>query len=267
MGPYPILCCSDWASLEQDLQGLPASLVSFACVIDPMAGVPESDLRLCFPDRLIPFKTHYAVDISDPLESIASAHHQRDSRRALRRMQTTRCQRPSEYAQAWVALYEDNVIGRHGVTGPAAFPAESLTAQLAVPGLVAFAAERADQVVGMQLWFLSQGRAYYHLAAYSEVGYREGASYALMWNALSHFQELGIRHVNLGGGAGVHSAGADGLAKFKSGWSNIELTAYFGGRIVDGEEYGRLSGSAAGAATGFFPAYRMPEQSAKNNVR
>jgi len=182
-------------------------------------------------------------------------------------MQTTQCQRASGYATTWVALYEENVIGRHGVTGPAAFPAESLTAQLAVPGLVAFAAERDGEIIGMQLWFLSQGRAYYHLAAYSAVGYREGASYALMWHALSHFQDHGVRRVNLGGGAGLQSAEADGLANFKAGWSNVELPAHFGGRIVDRDEYARLTNSTAVAATDFFPAYRVPDQSTKNNVR
>lgn len=256
IGPYPVLCCCNWAELEDDLVSLPPAIVSFACVIDPLIDVSEYELTRCFPDRLVPLKTHYAVDLSLPLESFVSNHHQRDSRRALRRIEAVRCLHALDYADVWTELYKNNVVQRHAVTGLAAFPPESLTAQLAVPGAVAFVARRNGEIIGMQLWYVGTGKAYYHLAAYSEVGYREGASYGLMWRALSYFQETDVSLVNLGGGVGVCVKKNDGLTRFKSGWSNVQRTAYLGGRVIDYVEYERLCRQVDEPGMDFFPGYR-----------
>lgn len=258
MGPYPLLCCRDWSGLADDLAALPSTLISFSCVVDPLADVGTKQLGDCFPDHLRVMKTHYVVDLSERLDGFVSAHHQRDTRRALRRMETSLCQRPSDHAEAWVKLYEDNVVRRHSVSGPAAFSPVSLASQLNVPGLVVFTARRDDVIIGMQLWFEEQAKAYYHLAAYSGLGYREGAAYALMWQALVHFQNSGVRLVNLGGGAGVRAREDDGLARFKAGWSNIQRNAYFGGRVLDREGYKMLCRTASAAGMDFFPAYRAP---------
>lgn len=261
MGPYPLLCCQDWQGLADDLAGLPSALVSFSCVVDPLADVNKEQLADCFPDHLRAMKTHYAIDLTKPLDSFISTHHQRDSRRALRRMETSLCPRPSDYADSWVTLYEENVVSRHAVTGPAAFSQTSLRAQLDVPGLVVFAAKRDDAILGMQLWFVGQAKAYYHLAAYSALGYREGASYALMWQALAHFQDSGVRLINLGGGAGIQAREDDGLTRFKAGWSNMQRTAYFAGRVLNRSDYEMLCRAGGASATDFFPAYRAPAAS------
>lgn len=256
IGPYPLLCCEDWTRLAEDLASLPDGLVSFACVVDPLAEVSEEMLDRCFPDRRTEFKTHYAVELTGPLERFVSSHHRRYARRALERLDIGVCDiRSQDCAGPWVGLYA-NLIRRHGVTGWAAFPPASLAAQLAVPGAAVFMARQGGEVVGMQVWMTTQGRAYYHLGAYTDAGYEERASFGLMWFALSHFREQGIALADLGGGAGLRDVADDGLVRFKSGWSNLQRTAYLGGRILDRDEYRRLSQAAGSTGAAYFPAYR-----------
>lgn len=258
MGPYPLLCCADWPHLAEDLEALTDQIVSFSCVVDPLADVSDSVLDRCFPDRRVAFKTHYGVDLGQPLERFVSNHHQRYARRALERLEIGVCSTESnDCAGPWIDLYA-NLVRRHRVEGLAAFPPASLAAQLEVLGATVFMARHGGDIVGMQVWMTTQGRAYYHLGAYTDSGYEERASFGLMWFALRHFREQGLERANLGGGAGVRAESDDGLVRFKAGWSNMQRTAYIGGRILDHAEYDRLSQAYGNADADFFPAYRTP---------
>ena len=144
------------------------------------------------------------------------------------------------------------------MTGISAFSHLSFAAQLQVPGIVAFRALTADEeLAGAALWYVDGDVAYWHLAAYSEQGYRLDASYALLASALEHFAaDASLRWASLGAGAGVDAAGA-GLDRFKAGWATGTRTAHFCGRVLDREAYAALSPRPGD--TSFFPAYRTPD--------
>jgi hypothetical protein len=151
------------------------------------------------------------------------------------------------------------LIARHGIRGFSAFSREALDRQLRVPGIVAFRAIYEEKSVGMTLWYTQGDLGYYHLGAYSDIGYRLRASYGLFQSAIEYFAAGGLRWLDLGAGAGVGGGGKDGLSQFKRGWSTGTRTAYFCGRIFDRKRYMEILKAKGISATRYFPAYRNGE--------
>lgn len=258
MGTYPLLTCSDWKSLRFDLDQIGASLVSAIVVTDPFGDYDESLLRNCFPDLVTPFKSHFARDLSRPLQGVISEHHARNARIGLKQVSVVRCEEPSSHLDDWVRLYSV-LIERHHISGIRAFSRNSFAKQLKTPGIVAFRAIHERETVGMTLWYLQNSVAYYHLGAYTNEGYRLRASFALFRQALDYFAETGLQHANLGAGAGLGSDAGDGLTRFKRGWSTSKRNTYLCGRIFDRQAYDRLVRVRDAGTTEYFPAYRKGE--------
>lgn len=253
MGPYPLFACRDWRMLERDLAAL-EGLVAATLVADPFGAHDPGLLRACFPDVMQPYKQHFVTDLArDPEEFIAS-HHRRNARKALALLTVEHCDQPALHAGAWLRLYRC-LVERHGIAGLADFPDESLRLQLEVPGLEMLRAAHGGETVGIVLWMVSGGVAYYHLGAYSDAGYRLGASFAIFRTAIDRFATRGLRWLNLGGGPGV--GGEGGLVRFKRGWSTGVRTAWFCGRVLDRDAFRSLAGDFP--AAGFFPPYRSEE--------
>jgi hypothetical protein len=257
MGIYPLFLCEDWHSLRADLEEDGNDLVSLAVVADPFGEYDLDGLRLRFPDLVIPFKQHFVVD-TQVAGAIGSERHRSYARKATQSLAVEQVDRPFELRDEWLGLYRA-LSERHHITGVAAFSERSLREQLNVPGIVAFRATHMNENVGMTLWFRHGDRAYYHLGAYSDTGYKLHASYALFWYAIRHFREAGLAWLNLGGGAGLHPDGRDGLSQFKRGWSTGTRTAYFCGRIFNRELYRDLSEACGQFQSAYFPAYRTGE--------
>jgi hypothetical protein len=259
MGTYPLFACSNWESLKCDFDQLGKSLVSITVVTDPFGDYDEPLLHDCFGDFVTPFKSHFASDLSSPLEHIITKHHARNARIGLEKLTVERCEEPSSHLDDWVRLYSV-LIQRHEISGIRAFSRDSFAKQLKTPGIVCFRALREQQTVGMILWYVQNGVAFYHLGAYTDEGYELRASFALFRKALDYFVGSGLKHANLGAGAGLGSAADDGLTRFKRGWSTSVRTAYLCGRIFNRSEYDRLA-RARGALgiTDYFPAYRKGE--------
>lgn len=258
MGCYPLFSCPDWSKLESDLQGIGNDLVSLALVTDPFGDYDETFLSRCFPDVLIPFKQHFIVDLSRPIDSFANSHHRRNARKALAQVQVEECVNSMDFVDDWIELYQ-TLVTRHNIKGIAAFSKSSFAKQLTVPGLVAFRAVKDDVTVGMLLWYVQENRAYYHLGAYSSTGYSLGASFALFYHAAKHFADRGLEWLDLGAGAGSTTGAETGLSRFKQGWSTGTRTAYFCGRIFDHERYEEIMQSQNVSPTKYFPAYRAGE--------
>jgi hypothetical protein len=256
MGPYPLFCCRDWHALQDDLDRLDG-LVSVSLVADPFLTVDEAWLRRCFPDLVIPFKSHFITDLHRPIEEIVSRHHRYYARRALARVAVTRCDVPDQHLDEWMTLY-DHLIARHALTGVKAFSRAAFAAQLQVPGMVMLRATAGNQTVGAHLWFAQGDVVYSHLAAVSSAGYELMASYALHWSALQTFAPE-ARWLGLGAGAGVQTLAAGGLAAFKQGWATGTRMAYFCGRVLDRPAYNRLVAERRAQVEGYFPAYRSGE--------
>ncbi len=254
---YPLCSLSDWDQLPGDLKNLSPEWISFCAVVDPLDEVSAGTLEQCFPDRLIPFKTHFLVDFSGDAEvtEIIDRSHLRKARKGLRETEVRHLEEPAEIADSWVTLY-GNLIERHSIQGVAAFSEASLRAQLDVPGVEPFACyNEGGECIGIVLFLRDGDRAYYHLGAYSEEGYQQRVSFGIFLTAFEWLRGQGVRVINLGGGAGLTVEPGDGLARFKKGWSNASGTAYFGGVVLQRDEYMKRSGGSDDPGN-FFPAYR-----------
>lgn len=257
MGCYPLFACTDWSTLDQDLEELTGELVSVALVADPFGDHEVELLRRCFPDRLIPFKEHFVTDLSLPRDTFVDSQHQRKARRALEQLSVERCEYALQFVDEWNNLYA-NLIKRHSIRGLTEFSAASFKAQMAVPGLSLFRAARNGETAGMTLWYTDHDVAYYHLGAYSEIGYELEASFAIFWQALDHFAKQGLKWLDLGAGAGLSNR-TDGLTRFKRGWANGTRPAYFCGRIFDHSKYNEAIRARHIGPSDYFPAYRKGE--------
>ena len=251
MGPYPLFSCSEWSALAEDVRDLRGALVSLVLVADPLGGAGPTQLRAAFPDHVTVLKQHLVVDTdrAAPLPE----HHRRNLRRAGRSVDVEVCEDPCAYLDDWVQLYGE-LVDRHSITGVRAFSPASFRAQLALPGMVAVRGVSSGVTVSMTLWLVGAHNAYYHLGASSAAGRAVGASFAVFATALDHLRSLGVRLVDLGGGAGAGSP-EDGLYRFKRGWANDERPAYLCGRILDTPAYAELSARAR-PALNWLPAYR-----------
>lgn len=259
MGCYPLFACEDWSELQADLDRLGNDVVSVAIVADPFGDHDPAQLRKCFPDLVTPFKEHMVTDLSRPPESFVDSQHRRKALKALERLDVEHCADATLFVDEWNKLYA-NLIDRHGIRGLTAFSATSFRAQLHVPGISVFRAIHDNETVGMTLWYIDRGVAYYHLGAYSDAGYELAASFALFWHVVHYFSNHGLQWLNLGAGAGLAGdSQTDGLSRFKRGWATDTRSAYFCGRILDHSKYAEAVRTSQTGDTDYFPAYRKGE--------
>jgi Acetyltransferase (GNAT) domain len=258
MGCYPLFTCRDWSKLKADLEDVGQEFVCLSVVTDPFGSYDAAYLHRCFGDVVIPFKEHYVVDLKSSIDAFVCKHHKRNTHKALEHLYLERCQEPKQFIRVWTNLY-DELIKRHSITGIPAFSKRAFARQLDVPGLAMFRAVSGEETVGILLWYLLGEVAYYHLGAYSSVGYSQHASFALFWFSIQHFAANGLRWLNLGAGAGVGGNGTDGLSRFKRGWSTGTRTAYFCGRIFDHAKYTQIANAKSLSGTDYFPVYRKGE--------
>ena len=255
IGMVPLFDCDDWDALEGDLQALAAAYVSLVLIPTPFCGLDAARMSALFPALVREYKRHYVVDLDDVWESGVSRHHRYYARRGLKTVTVTRCTGdPSRWTDRWVALYGE-LARRHGITGIYDLPPSALAAQLTVPGMQLYIAQRHDTVLGMQLWLRDATRAYHHLSAYSDDGYRGRVSYAMVYAALSELAAQGVRKADLGAGAGQGGNGSQGLDTFKAGWTPHVLPVYLCGRVFHEQHYRDLCAGGRGNGP-YFPAYR-----------
>jgi hypothetical protein len=257
MGCYPLFVCRDWSQLHLDLDNLGDQLVSLALVTDPFGEYDERYLKQYF-DVVIPFKNHFIINCSQQINVIVSKNHRYRARKALKNIRVEKCEEPIRFLEEWITLY-GTLIQRHNLKGVSAFSRKTFVTQLKVPGIVMFAAMHNDTPVGIILWYVQGEVGYYHLGAYSNIGYKLGASFALFWFAIEYFANNGLQRLNLGAGAGIKDSNTDGLSRFKRGWSTGTRTAYFCGRIFNHAQYSELVKIKGISATDYFPAYRKGE--------
>jgi hypothetical protein len=258
MGCYPLFACQDWFQLACDLDDLTGDLVSLTVVTDPFGHTTPEELRRCFPDLMLPFKQHFVADLCLPHDRLISAHHRRNARKGLQLVQVEQCAQPEQHLAEWVALY-GHLATRRRLKGMHTFSPQAFAQQLTVPGMVMFRAAVERETAGMLLWYVMGEVAYYHLGAFSPEGYNRQASFALFQTAISYFSDLGLRWLNLGGGAGTQSDREDGLTRFKRGWASETRTAYLCGRILNRAAYTTLVQQRNLSPTAYFPLYRKGE--------
>lgn len=258
-GCYPFFSCQRWSMLAEDLGALDDQVVSVIMVTDPFGDYSEGLLADCFPHHLLRYKEHYVTDLRRPKTEYVTYHHQRYARKASKVAAVEICADPLHHLPRWLDLYA-NLIQRHGIRGIARFSSQSFALQFHVPGLVVMTAIIDGSVDGMLLWFVRDDVAYYHLGAYSDLGYRHRVSFALFWQAIDYFREMGLHWLALGAGAGADNLqGQDGLTEFKRGWANGARQTYLGGRICQPHMYANLLKDTETKTHSYFPAYRRGE--------
>ncbi|MBA2603305.1 MAG: hypothetical protein H0U94_06940, partial [Acidobacteria bacterium] len=237
MGCYPLFACQHWRCLGEDVTALGEETVALSLVTDPLGDYGPEELRTIFPDLCRPYKDHFVVDL-DRGYAVPSTHHRRNVRRAQGSIEVERSPDPAGHAAEWVSLYQQ-LIARYEVRGIPAFSPVSLVCQLQVPGLTMFRGVYRGVTAGITLWYTQGDSAYYHLGAYSGVGYAMHASFAIFHQAIEHFRGR-VRILSLGAGAGAWGDGTDGLTRFKRGWATGTRPAWLCGRIFDHRRYAAL---------------------------
>jgi Acetyltransferase (GNAT) domain len=258
MGCYPLFACQRWMDLKSDLDDMGDELVSMAVVTDPFGDYSKRDLEESFRDVVLPFKTHFVVDLTSQPDTFVHPHHLRNARKSLRVLTVSRCDDPAAHPEDWRSLYQ-NLIQRHNIRGIASFSDRSFAYLPRVPGTVMLRAMYGVQPVGMMWWLVDRNVGYYHLGAYSDLGYEFRASFALLWTSIEMFKAQGLQWLDLGGTIGTEDDTRDGLTRFKRGWSNATRMAYLCGRIFDAKRYEDLTKRAGHEGTRYFPAYRHGE--------
>jgi hypothetical protein len=260
MGCYPLFVCRDWAILREDIENTGSELISLAIVTDPFAVSTPEHLKKYF-DIVRPFKKHYVANLSFKLDDfIDRTHcsHYYYAQKSLEHMEVRICLQPLQYLDEWVKLY-NNLVLRHKIKGISAFSPESFRIQLGLPGAILAVGLYGGEIVGAGLVMVQGQNSYFHLAAYSDTGYRIRASYGIFWKLFNHLQEQGVRLLDIGGTAGVEDDPKDGLSRFKKGWSNETRIVYLCGRIFDKNKYEMLCRKKNISHTDYFPAYRLGE--------
>ncbi len=256
LGPYPMLACSDWSRLCDDLAVLPDDLVSVTFVADPFGDIELAQLKACL-DVVRSFKQRYVTDLSVPLEQRVSRRHRRQVTKSLKDVEVELVRRPLDYLDEWIALFS-NTVRRHDVTGMRAFSRRAFELQLAIPGVVMFRAVHDGDTVAINLWCQRGDVAYGHLAGIADTGYRLSASYALYWEAVRWFAGR-CAWLDLGGAAGTGGSEDAGLDYLKQGWATEARPSYLCGRILDKDRYQHLARMNGASDDDYFPAYRRGE--------
>src|SRR5678815_4229887 len=118
-------------------------------------------LERCF-DLVRPFKEHYVTDVRRGVDTIATAHHRKYARRALRDLVIEPVSDPLRYLDEWVDLYA-GLSATHSLSGIRAFSRAAFQRQLSMPGLVMFRASRERRTAGLHIWLRRGDVAYGHL--------------------------------------------------------------------------------------------------------
>jgi hypothetical protein len=257
MGCYPLFACRDWFKLHEDLEEIESELVSLTLVTDPFGDFDQGYLARYF-QMFKPFKRHFIADLSQDPERFVDKHHRYYARKSLRDMQVEVCDKPLQYVDEWVKLY-DNLIIRHNISGIKAFSKDSFCAQMQTPGVTLLIGRLGGEVVGAHMIIIRDDIAYSHLAAFSDDAYKCRASYGIYWMTLKYLKDHDIRNIDLGAIAGFEEDPKDGLAKFKAGWSNESRPVYFCGRVFSPEKYETITIEKGISTTDYFPAYRRGE--------
>ncbi len=258
MGCYPLFSCTNWSELQADLEQIGDDLVSLTMVPDPFGEYDVAYLQRCFRDVIVPYKEHYVIDLSLPIQDIVGRRHRKNARRALRGIEIDVCEKPGEFLETWMALYQ-YLIARHNISGIPAFSRDAFAKQLCAPGVVVLRASYQGAVVGAQIYMAAGDVVHCHLAAANQTGYDTGAIYALDYYSIEYFAGM-ARWLNLGGSAGIRDDGTDGLTLYKRGWCNETRLVHLCGRILNQERYEEIvKAKGVDAGGGYFPAYRKGE--------
>src|SRR5688500_14799060 len=115
IGPYPLFSCRDWSHLAEDLRDIGTELVSLMIVPAPFDAYDPTLLNRCF-SRVIPFKSHYVADLTQPIDRVVKKSHRAAVARASKKVQVSHCAEPESRLAQWVDFFH-TLAERHHITG------------------------------------------------------------------------------------------------------------------------------------------------------
>ncbi|MEO7723165.1 MAG: GNAT family N-acetyltransferase [Chthoniobacterales bacterium] len=251
LGCYPLTVFGPRPDLPAGLEQLRTEgLVSVALVPDPLTSPAPETLARAF-EVCRPFKTHFLIDReTGPVRF--TKNHRWSVRKSFQHCSFEQIDFGAHLA-LWQRLYQ-HTVARHEVTGIRDFAPAYFQELAKMPEVTALAARHQGEIVAIILWVRSGEIVYAHLEGGSPAALQTHATYGLIAAANEHFADCRIVH--LGGAAGLRAESGDGLAHFKRGFANREVTTYFCGNSLHPDRYAALAG--AQPQTSFFPAYRQP---------
>lgn len=258
MGCYPLFSCQNWSKLYDDLENMDDDIISLSIITDPFGDYNIKYLKKCFKDIVINYKNHFVVDLNKDINNIVTKGHRKNSRKGLKKITVEVIKDPMQFLEEWESLY-DFLIKKHNIKGMLTFSHQAFKNQFKVPGFTIFRAIHNDETVGMNSWYIEKDVGYAHLAAYTEIGYKMYASYALFWYIIDFFSKRGLRWLELGSAPGMKNKVNEGLSQFKRGWSTGTKPVYLCGRIFDNSKYSEIVKAKKIVDTDYFPAYRKGE--------
>lgn len=254
-GQYPFVCTHSWGNVEDDLQIMKEhGGVSVVFVTDPFAET-EVEENLKGLTLAKPFKKHFIVDLSRNWKQKLNSKKRNTIRNSLKLQNIRFFKGSREYAPVFWQLYCE-LIKRHNINGVQKLSEKVIGDQLEVEGSVVVEASVDEVPVGAMIWYTIDGKAYSHLHAQSQLGYRLHTNFALYFSVLEYFQKIGVEYACLGGVAGNVDTQDDGLANFKSLWADVTMSSWLCGEILDRAVYKKLVSESRAGSIDFFPAYR-----------
>ncbi|WP_319581974.1 GNAT family N-acetyltransferase [uncultured Pseudodesulfovibrio sp.] len=255
-GQYPFVCVKSWDEILFDLEDMKKEGgISAVFVTDPFfeKDVPISLGRLNIARK---FKRHFIVNLDKDLDRKLSGKKRYTVRKASESQKVRIFKGKREYAPVFWELYSE-LIRRHNIQGIQRLSEKAIGAQLEVEGAVVVEASTQGRIVGAMIWYIVGDKAYSHLHAQSAEGYTLHTNFALYYKMLRYLQDAGIKYANLGGVPGHEDSKGNGLAHFKSIWSDEARYSWLCGEILDRVGYERLTIGLDVNSDNFFPAYRF----------
>lgn len=259
---FPFLRAISPNRITEDFADLPDDVVTAVVVTDPFSEADPNMLNHSFNAGLTFFKKHYVVNVQSYATDVHHEHLNKVRTAFGRGVTVHECYRTDYYEEIWGMLW-DLLVSRHGLADAPGPSRSGVIRQLRVPGTMCVRAQLGSNVIGMVIFYIEGSNAYYHLGAYSEMGYDVHVSYAIFWNAFSYLRDRGVKQVSLGGNAGMKNDDEDGLAYFKRGWASHTVPVYIGKSVLKPDLYDALcEKKGVSSSTSFFPAYRQDRMNA-----
>ena len=235
------------AAIAMELEAY--GLVSLVLITDPFQtgtdGVADWDVCRSY-------KEHFLIDLKNGPPAF-SRHHRQEVRRSLKTC-TVRQIELGDYLNEWSDLY-DNLVKRHNLGDMHHFSKDYFRRLANDSAFSAVAAFSNDTMVSCHIWARQEQVIYSHLAASSDIGYANSASYAVYAYAVGHFEDAQVIDI---GGVPDRTQNSAGLLSFKRGFSNAVRSNYLCGVVARPDVYSALCRDVSGEArtAGYFPLYR-----------
>jgi hypothetical protein len=255
MGPYPLFLCKNWDLLLSDLELLKNELICVSLVIPPLTSFPDSFCQQF--DICRPYKDHYLLDLSIPLNKTISKSRRKDVRKVSKNLRVELDKPPNINLDEWTFLYS-NLVRRHKITGIRSFSEFSFKKQISIPETHFFRVTIDGILIGGNLFFTQGDIVYAHLSAFTDEGYDLGAPYVVKWVAINYFFEH-FKWINFGGSTSNNQKNTTGLDIFKKGWSSQTMPSFFCGKILNKNKYYEIMKNTPNSNEKWFPAYRYGE--------